>query len=188
MKKLLILFSLIVAFISCDGRERAYLSNEAILKEDHLFEAFNEGLRFIPEAPLEIVTDTILNTGFQVKINYHSVDHKPVIYSKKNKYDSITYSHYRNFEAQIQISKDHQTIINSALKKSDFRSFESSDFWDKAIMQFVWINHETSTEKNIQLHTAFHIPETEIYRDFILNISKGGNITIKENYLTQKTI
>ncbi|MCH4553325.1 hypothetical protein [Aestuariibaculum lutulentum] len=187
MKKLLYLIFIIIGFISCDGRERAYMSNEAILKEDNLFKAFSEELHFIPETPVKIVTDTILSTGFQVKINYHSTESNPLVYTKRNKRDSIIYSHYKNFEAHIQISKNTESIINSALDKRLFKSFENSEFWDKAIMQYVWINHEASTEQKIQLHTAFQIPETEIYRDFILNIFENGTIEIKEYHIKPKT-
>ncbi|GAA4289482.1 hypothetical protein [Aestuariibaculum suncheonense] len=188
MKKLIYLTLLIIAFVSCDGRDRAYMSNEAILKEDNLFKAFSQELHFIPEAPVEIVTDTLLSSGFHVKINYHSTDNNPVVYSKRNKHDSINYSHYKNFEANIVISKNEKSIVNSSLNKTLFNTFENADFWDKAIMQYVWINQEASADNYIQIHTAFHIPETEIYKDFILNIDENGALEIKEYNMTPKTI
>ncbi|WMI65016.1 hypothetical protein RBH94_13225 [Aestuariibaculum sp. YM273] len=188
MNKFLFFILIITAFASCDGRERAYMTNEAILKEDNLFKAFSEELHFIPERPVVIETDTILSTGFEIKINYHSTEHNPIIISKKNKSDSITYSHYKNFEANIDFSKNSSLITAFVLNKTHFNRFESPAFWNNAIMQYVWINHEASDENRVQLHTAFKIPETEIYKDFILSIFADGTTEIKEYQMTPKTI
>ncbi|MCB4797812.1 hypothetical protein [Neotamlana laminarinivorans] len=183
---LLILLSIIL--FNCDGRERAYKTNADILKENKLFKSFSETINYIPKQPVIIITDTILNNGFNIKINYHSIEDAPLIIDKLSKNDTLQKTVYKNFEAQITVSKinslPHQFLVN----KSSFSNFENNDFFNKAIMQYVWIDFEASTKNTICLNTAFHIPETENYRDFVISINKFGIIQIKEKQLTQNII
>jgi hypothetical protein len=87
MNKLCLLILITIASISCDGRHRAYMKNEAILREANLFESFSEEFKYIPERPTEIVTDTLLSNGFHIKTIYHSLDNSFV--SKKVKTKTV---------------------------------------------------------------------------------------------------
>ncbi|KJD32700.1 hypothetical protein PW52_15170 [Tamlana sedimentorum] len=184
----LLVILLAIAFFSNDGQSRIYKTNAEVLKENNLLKNFSETINYIPKQPVIIITDTILNNGFNIKINYHSIEDAPLIIDKLSKNDTLQKTEYKNFEAQITVSKNnslpHQFLVN----KSSFSNFENNDFFNKAILQYVWIDFEASTKNTICLNTAFHIPETENYRDFVISINKFGIIQIKEKQLTQNII
>ena len=180
MKKLLILFSLILAFISCDGREKAYRKNQTVLKEANLLDSFTEQIKFFPETYTEIVTDTILSGGLQIKINYHSLENDFVLKITKTKEDTVVKEHFKNFEAQINFFKNNRLIIKNVINKDMFSEFENSDFWKDAIMQHVWVDYLTSNDKQICLNTTFNIPNTTIYKDYIILLNEDGTFKIKE--------
>ena len=170
----LLITVLIIAILSCDGRDRTHKTNAQVLSENNLLEAFSEQINFVPESRVEIVTDTILSSGFQIKINYNSVEHSSVLKTEK------TETHYKNFEAKLHILKNGLTINQTLINKSLFNPFENASFWKTAIMQHVWIDYEASSEHELYLNTSFNIPNTETYKDFILKIDESGAIQIKE--------
>ncbi|KJD32823.1 hypothetical protein PK35_07520 [Tamlana nanhaiensis] len=173
---------------NCDGRERALKTNAEVLKENKLFKSFSETTNYQPKQPVTIKTDTILSNCFKVKINYKSVENDPVIIEKLTKNDTLNKIIYKNFEAHIQVSKTNELTHQFLLNKSVFNNLENNDFIQKAIMQYVWIDFEASTDKILYLNTAFHIPETELYKDFVISVYDNGTIQIKEKQLTQNII
>lgn len=189
MKKLLflILISSIV-FISCDGRDRTYKTNVEVLKESNLFDSFSTQTKYIPNNHIEIYTDTILNTGFQVKLKYSSLENNYVSKTIKSKKDTLININYKNFEAEFQVIKNNILITEKIINKALFSNFEDQEFWNKAIMQYVWLDHNTSTKNHINLNTSFCVPETEICKDFTITINEDGYIKIKEINLIANTL
>ncbi|WP_034039965.1 DUF4738 domain-containing protein [Wocania ichthyoenteri] len=189
MKKLCVLiFIIIITLVSCDGRDRKYKTNAEVLKENKLFDSFSEEIKYIPAQRTEVLTDTILSTGFQVKIQYYALDND---YSSKtvkpsNKINKIL--HFKNFEAHFQISKNKKLVTQNIINKELFKKFGSPAFWEQAIMQYVWIDYENSTEDFIVLNTSFNIPETEIYKDFSIAINAFGNIKISQINLVENLL
>lgn len=171
---------LIITFLSCDGSDRAYKSNAEVLKSNNLFESFSKQVQFIPNQSIEIFTDTILSNGFQVKLNYRSLENNFVLKTKASENDSTIDTNYKNFEANFQVFKNDELLIEQTLSKSLFSKFETTPFWRNAIMQFVWVDYENSSEDFIMLNTSFHIPETDVYKDFCIQIDKLGTIEIRE--------
>ena len=188
INKLLFLFLLTIAFVSCDGRDRKHKTNAEVLNENNLLDSFSEKLVFIPEKPIQIITDTILSNGFQVKLNYSSVENDIILKTIKKENDTLTKIHYKNFKAKLEVFKNGKAINKSTIDKSLFLEFENNDFWSKAIMQFIWIDYNTSTKNTLHLNTSFNIPDTDIYRDFILKIDNLGNIYIEEKYPSENII
>jgi hypothetical protein len=180
MRKLSILILIVIAFVSCDGRDRAYKSNKDVLMEANLLESFTEALKFMPEQPTKIETDTILSNGFSVKINYQSMENDFVIKTIKSKNDTITKWHYKNFEAAFLVSKNEVELTQGTINKNLFKAFENPEFWNEAIMQYVWIDYEASTDHSIQIKTSFHIPNTKTYKDFIVVVFDNGSISTKQ--------
>jgi hypothetical protein len=177
MNKLFVLFLLSIAIISCDGRDRRHKSNAEVLHENKLLNSFSEKVEFVPKEHVQIITDTILSNGFQVKLNYNSIDYNAIIKAKKN---TKSKTHYKNFQASIQVLKNGKLINEGLINKQLFQEFGTLSFWDDAIMQFIWIDYDASTENELCLNTSFNIPDTETYKDFILKIDKNGVIQIKE--------
>lgn len=189
MNRLLFLFFIsAITLASCDGRNRKYKTNAEVLKENKLLESFTQKIKFVPETYTEIKTDTILSSGFEVKINYHSLESSFVLETRKSKNDAITRIHHKNFEAQLLVLK-HNTIINKSLiSKKLFHEFESTTFWANAIMQFLWIDYDASNENMIYLNTSFCIPNTDECKDFTLKINEQGVIQIEEINIIPNTI
>lgn len=186
MKGLFVLFfSFIITFLSCDGRDRKYKTNAEVLKEHKLFESFSEEIEYIPELRTEINTDTLLSTGFRIKLQYYSTEDS---YSAKtiepSNHPNKTL-HFKNFEAQVKISKNNSVVAQGTINKKLFQTFGPPSFWDAAIMQYVWIDYERSNQDFVTLNTSFNIPKTEVYKDFSIIIKKSGVIELKQINLTE---
>ncbi|WP_100615716.1 DUF4738 domain-containing protein [Confluentibacter citreus] len=188
MNKLCVLIILVISLIGCDGKYRSHRSNEDVLREANLLESFSEQLKYIPEQPTEIVTDTILSNGFNIKINYYSNENSHVPKTKKSKNGTVTKTYHKNFEAQFQVQKNNRLILDGIVNKELFHENTDNTFWQNAIMQYVWVDYSAMTEHSIQLHTSFNIPDTQIYKDFTLTIFDDGNIEIKEISLTNSKV
>ncbi|WP_298535524.1 hypothetical protein [uncultured Algibacter sp.] len=178
----------VFAFFSCDGRYRKFKSPTEVLAESNLTNAFKKQVRFVPEQPIEIVTDTIMNNGFQVKIKYHSLKDNYIKETFDVSENSGVSTFYSNFEAKVDIIKDGSYCNDFILNKAFLKDFQYPTFWNKAIMQFVWVNFEASTENILCLNTTFRIPNTETFKDFIITIDKKGVVQIKENIFLAKTV
>ena len=180
MNKLILIIILVIGFVSCDGRHRAYKTNKEVLMEANLLESFTEALKFIPEQPTQIVTDTVLSNGFEVKINYQSKEDDFIIKTIKSKNDTITKWHYKNFEAAFLVSKNNRELSQGIINKDLFKTFENSTFWNEAIMQYVWVDYEASTDKSVHIKTSFHIPNSKTYKDFLILVFDDGKIVTKQ--------
>ena len=187
-KLLIIFFILAVALSSCDGRERAYKSNAEVLSASNLLESFSEETHFIPEAPFEIFTDTILSNGFQVKIKYNAIEDDFISKKAKSKNDSIINTNHKNFEANLIVYKSKRLIIEQTLNKDAFSKTDNTAFFQNAIMQFVWVDYDASNDHYISLNTSFCIPETESCKDFSIKIDSFGIVAIEEINLTSKIL
>ncbi len=178
MKQLTLLLMLVLAFVSCDGRNRAHKSHIEVLKESRLFETFSEQFIQIPEKPINITTDTILSTGLRVKISYSSVDNDLIVKTIKN---TATKHYYRNFKATYLVLKDNTTIKIGSIDKNLFYNYASPSFWEKAVMQYVWVDYSHTKTNSVKLNTCFVIPTTTIVKDFSLIINQNGTTQIVES-------
>lgn len=188
MKKLIFSILPIIAIfsMSCDGRNRTYKSNTEVLRDSNLLKSFSEQLNFVPEKPIEIVTDTILSNGFQVKIKYTSIEDDFISLKKTSDNDSIINTNYKNFEAKIQIFKSGELISKLSLNKSKFSHFETFSFLEYAIMQFVWIDYNNLNANQISFNTSLNNLKNKGYKDYNITIDSKGIIEIKEiNLISQ---
>ncbi|MFV9551137.1 DUF4738 domain-containing protein [Algibacter sp. PT7-4] len=177
----------LIAFLSCDGRDKIYKTNAQVLIENNQYKTFSEKIIFIPHNKVEIHTDTILSSGFQIKIKYASIKDSFVLKTKNNK-NKVTNTYYKNFEAKLHVLKNGLTINQSVINKKLFSNFEKPSFWQNAIMQYVWINHDISTKNEVFINTSFYIPNTKSYKDFVLKINSDGTLTIKNTNRITNTV
>lgn len=183
-KLILLVLLLVLTFASCDGRHRKYKTNTKNLEQNNPLISFNEHTTFLPKQDLKIVTDTIMNNGFQIKINYNTVGRYNVLKVKNEKLNQAFNVHYKNFEAKLYVLNKGKVINDSIVNKKLFHEFETPQFWNNAIMQHLWVDYQASTEDQLILKTAFNIPNTEIYKDFVLKIDKRGLIKIEQKQLS----
>lgn len=188
MNKLYILILIIITFIGCDGRHRAHMSNEAVLREANLFQSFSEELKYIPEQPTEIVTDTLLSNGFHIKTTYHTIENSFVSKKANNKNETTTNTYHHNFEVQFQIHKSNFLIREGIINKQLFYKKDTHAFWQNAIMQFVWVDYEAMTEHSIQLNTSFNMPGTHTFKDYTITFYDDGQVVIKEINITNSSV
>ncbi len=181
-KTILPLFVLVAGLLlaSCDGKHRKYKSNTDVLTEHQLLDAFSEQIGFIPEGPTQITTDTILNTGFRIKIQYRALEDNFISKTETapNKTNKTLF--YKNFEAHVNISKHNKALLNQVINKAHFTNPIEADFWKVAIMQFIWVDYEATTKHSVCLNTSFRIPNTNNFKDYSILVYDNGTFTIKE--------
>ncbi|MBU3823093.1 hypothetical protein KO566_13600 [Flavobacteriaceae bacterium XHP0103] len=188
MKKLCFLILLLIAFVSCDGKYKAKRSHIEALKENNLYESFSEELKFIPKQYLQIKTDTILDNGINIKIDYHSIENSFIIKATEKDKDTVVQIHYKNFEALIQLSVNGQEISKRLIDKAFFYTDANKSFLDNAIMQYVWIDYNSVTKNSVQLNTTFILPETEKFKDFVITVYDDGSMSLKEINLDKNAV
>lgn len=180
MNKLIILIILtFVSFISCDGRDRKHKTNEEVLKESKILDSFSENIQYIPDTYTEVVTDTILNSGFRVKIKTYTEMQDNVL--NEFTIDTIKYRfHYRNYTGKLNIFYKSALIFEETIDKSYLYKNKDKEFWDSAIMGGISIDEHNSTNNEVHISILYCIPESEICKDFKLIIDKKGDNTLKE--------
>lgn len=185
MFKIRVLALLIViiglVLVACDGRYRKYRENAEVLKAHKQLEVFSNREYFIPEQSVSIKTDTIFKSGFQVKINYHSLEDKVVSVPQKSIDNLNITKHYKRFEADLVVLKDDALVIKDVIN-SDFLyefDFNAPENLKGAIMQHLWIDQYASNEEKLYLNTSFLIPKTGHYKDYTLIIDEMGKIELK---------
>jgi hypothetical protein len=189
MKKLIFLIFIIsIVFAHFDGQERKYSNNRDVLQSSNLLESFSKKVKYTPHEPVEIVTDTILSTGFEVKLKYLSLENNFISNITTDEDLSAKETHYKDFEAQLKVLIHGELITESLINKGLFQSYANAEFWKQAIMQHVWIDYQNSTNQYVQLNTSFRVLETETYKDFSILINSLGSIEIKEINLLSNTI
>ncbi|GAA4282158.1 hypothetical protein GCM10022260_25810 [Gaetbulibacter aestuarii] len=154
------------------------------MKKSRLYNSFSKQIEFIPEKSVEIQTDTILSNGFELHLKYTALD---------DQYKKFTLQtnppkelNYLEFGSEVVCKKSGNIILNKRIDKSLFTNFKISESWDLAIMQYVWIDYESSLNEKVCLKTAFYFPETRSYRDFTIEIDDEGEMHIKQNSFVSK--
>ncbi|MEJ2112613.1 MAG: hypothetical protein P8X62_02530 [Flavobacteriaceae bacterium] len=140
MKKIiLIVITITITCISCDGRDRVHKSNKEILQQNKLLDSFSEHVTYIPETYTETKTDTILNDGTRIAITIYSDMSKSFL--KTFKKDAIQYKeYYRDFNAHIIVYKQGSEIFNNVINK---------EFLSNSLVASV--NLEDTTLKNVEI-------------------------------------
>ncbi len=175
----LFLFLCIVSFTSCDGRDRANKSNTENLVESKLSDSFFEIIKYFPETYSEVVTDTILSNGYNVKLKFYSNMNNYVL--NDFKIDTIHYKHYyREFKGDLKIIINGKTIFNKTIDKSYFTEDLNETFWQNSIMGNMSLDESQTTNKHLFFNVFFCIPESEICKDYNIIIDTKGESKIEE--------
>lgn len=169
-------FILALAFTSCDGRDRALQSNEERVLRSKLSFTDIEAIKYIPEKAIRSVTDTIIDSNINVKVSYYSSPNKVIEILHKNNKKTKTY--YRAFESEIKVVKNNKLLFSKTLSKDNFLT-EESNFWNDAVLQYVWLDEFESTDNNYKFYCSFLVPETENYKMYSIHYNNLGNKTIK---------
>ena len=185
----LILIIVLISFvlISCDGRNKIYKSNQEILKEYGLYEAFSEHINYIPESYLETTTDTILSNGYEIKIKSYTDMNNSLLnaYTKENIQHK---NYYRNINTRITIIKNNQEILSGLINKNTMIASDKSleKLIVNKIIQGVWVNEYASLVKNnVIINVLLFDPETNEKFNYSLEFNAQGKFYITDE-LNQK--
>ncbi|MFH6769406.1 hypothetical protein V8G56_11705 [Gaetbulibacter aquiaggeris] len=182
-----IIFLISFVLISCDGRSKIYKSNQEILKEHGLYEAFSERINYIPESYLETSTDTILSNGYEIKIkSYTDMNNSLLNTYTKNNIQHKNY--YRNINSSITIIKNNQEILSKLINKEALITCDKSleKMIQNKILQGVWINEYASIINNkVIINVLFVEPGTNKNINYSLEFDAQGKLFITDK-LNQK--
>lgn len=157
----------IIAFTSCEGRK----TKSQALSED--IEEFRKTVTveipvYEPESYMEREVDTLLHSGYRVKIKTFS-DMENTVRVTQIK-DTINYqTYYRNFKFLISVEKNGKTIYNDQFDKKRvnklfrFENPESSDlkdFNELGVLKSIEFNENYSTSESIEIDIMYAIPNT----------------------------
>ncbi len=180
MNKLYVLILIIfIAFLSCDGRDRVFKTNEEILIENKLLDSFSESIKYFPETYSEVETDTILNNGFKVKIKTYTDMNSSVLIEFTQ--DTINYKRfYREFLSNIIVRYNNDKVFEEKINV-DFlakNSIESKDFLNgKVILKNIRMLNQMESD-NVVIDIWCWKIDTEIFLPLQLIIDKKGKFTL----------
>lgn len=190
MKNVLFLLAIVfLVFVGCDGKDRVHLTNSEILKEHKLLDSFSEKVKYIPEQYSEVVTDSLYDNGFRVKIKMYTDLDRDVLFTKTE--ESITYKeHYRNFKFDILIEKNNSIIYQKSFDKDiinkELAVFSNNipksslyfNFGKLAVLKYIEVDYEPSLKNMIIINFMYAIPNTDRYSTHSLIVNDKGNGTI----------
>ncbi|MFV0573218.1 MAG: hypothetical protein ACK5M1_12440 [Xanthomarina gelatinilytica] len=176
---LLVIATIGIVSISCDGRDRVFKTNTEVLIENKLLDSFSENINYVPETYTEVATDTILDNGFHVKLKTYTIMDKYIV--NEFKQDSIVYKkYYREFVTDVIVTKNDKEIFNERIDKEFIHKHNNNLQLNKAIIN-VMVN-QASSVKNHGLVLSAMIKdiqnETITFCDIL--IDSEGNLVLKE--------
>ena len=65
------------------------------------------------------------------------------------------------FESDIVVAIEDKIIYSSHISAEKFRGFESSDFWNNATLEHVWVNQEQSNTTTLSLGVSIINPKNK---------------------------
>ena len=181
MKKYIpfVVFILIVILSSCDGRDKATRTIQEDLIEKEVLDTFTEIIKYLPEEYTEVVTDTILSNGFQVRIKTSSDMNHSIL----NEVDENTIKYkyyYRDYIGQLDIYYNNTPVFSNQINKSTFKTIAPNFKWEDAIMGQIALDQENSTKKEVYLDVFYCLVESDICKDFKLIIDQSGTLKVEE--------
>ena len=174
----IILFLIAITIVtSCDGRDRALESNEERVLKSALSTTDIEIIKFVPKQYLKTVTDTIIDSKTNIQVSYYSSSNKSVIIAN-NEHNRHNETHYREFESEIKVFKNDKLLFKDIISKSNFITNEQN-FWENAVLQYVWLDDFESSDDNYKLFCSFLVPESENYKMYSIHFNNSGEKTIR---------
>ncbi len=179
MKNVLLLVTLIsIIHLSCDGRETKKENLERAVSEFNLKSIPLEIVTYAPEAYTEIVTDTIISNGINIRIKNYSLLDEHILVLEINDATSKKTKYQRVFVSEISMSNASKNIITTHISAKQFKMLDVDPFWDHATLQHVWVNQELSTISYIKLDISFINPKSSAYKLYRMSIDSDGQQTL----------
>ncbi|MEM5566040.1 hypothetical protein WNY78_13035 [Psychroserpens sp. AS72] len=177
MKKTVLFIPIILLFVltSCEGRKsKIDRINDAVLE-------FNNNQTLIdlrdykPESYTEIKTDSIISKTFKVSIKNYAIMDQEILIKQTVKNSNKTSEFHRVFESDIVVAVEDKIIYDRHISVEKFRGFESSEFWNNATLEHVWVNQEASNTSTLSLGISVINPKNNGFKLYEILIDKTGN-------------
>ena len=172
-----------VTLSSCDGRDKLFKNPKQTLANKGMLLSFSERINYLPESYSETVTDTILNTGYNVHIKTY-IDMNSNVIKSKNKDNLNIKTFYRNAIADISVESNDKIIFNQTISKAFIsNAIEGiSEVLHPYILKSIWIDDDHIASKDsVIFNILFRKPENATaHKSFLLTISKDGDFKITE--------
>lgn len=176
---LLVIATIGIVSISCDGRDRVFKTNTEVLIENKLLDSFSENITYVPETYTEVATDTILYNGFHVKLKTYTIMDKHIV--NEFKQDSIVYKkYYREFATDVIVTKNDKEIFNERIDKEFIHKHNNNLQLNKAIIN-VMVNQVSSVKNHgLVLSAMIKDIQNETIKFCDILIDSEGNLVLKE--------
>ena len=176
---LLVIATIGIVSISCDGRDRMFKNNTEVLIENKLLDSFSENITYFPETYTEVATDTILYNGFHVKLKTYTIMDKHIV--NEFKQDSIVYKkYYREFVTDVIVTKNDKEIFNERIDKEFIHKHNNNLQLNKAIIN-VMVNQVSSVKNHgLVLSAMIKDIQNETIKFCDILIDSEGNLVLKE--------
>ncbi|RIA09600.1 uncharacterized protein DUF4738 [Flavobacteriaceae bacterium MAR_2010_72] len=177
-----IIILLILVFSSCDGRISKHESLKASVEKFKDSTGVIEIINYFPSDYSEQVTDTLLHNGNRVRIKAYTDMNHNVLNEFKDQ-STLTKHYYRNYLAEILISKEGNTVFNKTMDKTVFIEHDPSleSYLKASTLHGVWLNQSKSINNGtFVIDFLFCKPETDTCFYFEMNIDEYGVFNIKE--------
>lgn len=177
MKKYLIILPCVLSIVlmSCDRRTS---------KSEHLKKAvsdfnnqykLNNTNNYYPETYTEIKTDSIVSNTFRVSIKNYSLNDRSIFTKHTSKEKTNTKALHRVFACDLIVSVSDKIVLKEYISADTFQAYESSEFWNNATLEHVWVNHDTSNDQKLSLGVSFINPLNDNYKLYELLVDNHGN-------------
>ncbi|WP_152611456.1 hypothetical protein [Psychroserpens damuponensis] len=186
MKKLVLFIPVIIVLIlsSCDGRKSKIDRLNDAVSEFNNREILIDLKDYYPEGYTETKTDSIISKTFRVSVKNYTVMDKKILLNETVKNLHKTSQFHRVFESDIVVSVEDKIIYDRHISVEKFKDFETSDFWNNATLEHVWVNQETSNNLTLSLGVSILNPKNKAFKLYEILIDKLGNerLTLIEDH------
>jgi hypothetical protein len=179
-KSVFLVFLMAIAVFSCKRPEskRENLQN-SISEFSKKHSDLNLVTRYYPEEYTEVQTDSIIANTFKVRIKNYSNMHSQILLSSETNDTKTKFNYHRVFESEITIAIATKQIFNTTIKAQDFKDIAQPEFWNNATLEQVWVNQETSNNKELHLEISFINPKNKTYKLYELMVTTEGEQHLK---------
>lgn len=177
-----ILAIIVTLCFSCDGRDTVHKSHTEILKDNKLLDSFSQHTTYIPEHYTERTVDTVLSSGFTIKIKSYTQMESAYLISEKK--DSLNYkTYYRNSLANVVVSRNTKKLFNDTISKTFISSYTKTPLntLDQYILTSVWLDDkDLPNPEHLKLHIEYCKPEHKACLTYLLTITTAGTFTLEK--------
>lgn len=182
MKKILILLTAIGLLLlnSCDRRKSKIDRIGEAVKVFNKNNTLNGLISYYPKNYTETKTDSIISETFYVSVKNHSLMTDYVATKEPVKHKSKITTVHRVFVSDITVRVNDQIIYNKHISAEKFKDSKSSEFWDDATLEQVWVNQEQSHAEKLYLQFSIINPKSKAFKLYEICIDTYGNEEIIE--------